>query len=92
MTSACSSPIRFSLNKPDPLNVGVLPGCYDDADLAACDEKALPITKDPDSAVRSAQHEHELRRTCGANGKMSELRRQACVQALKRGIDAGAIK
>lgn len=80
MMAGCSLPIRLSANKPDPVDVHLNEACY-----APCTESALPITASPDSAVLSAITEHEYRKQC-------EVRRQACVQALKRGMDAGVIK
>lgn len=67
-------------SKPDPFDVHLNEACY-----APCTEAGAQVTADPDSAVVAAITEHEYRKQC-------EVRRQACVQALKRGMDAGVIR
>lgn len=80
MTGCGLSPIRITANKPDPIDVHADPSCF-----APCTEKAPPITEDPDSAVLAAIIGHEYQKLC-------EVRRQACAEAIKRGVEAGAIK
>ena len=80
MLSACGWRTLLLPAKQDALDLHVDPMCY-----APCTEQGAAVTENPDSAVISAITEHEYRKQC-------ESRRQACAQALKRGIDAGAIK
>ena len=80
-TTGCGlSHLRIVANKPDALDLHIDASCY-----APCTEQSAAVTADPDSAVLAAITEHEYRKQC-------ELRRLACTQALKRGIDAGVIK
>ena len=70
---------RFVVAKHEPFDAECEPACFE-----KCDEKMLPITENPDSAIIAKKTEHVFRETCA-------FRKDACVSCLERAKKHGAI-